>query len=155
MMPIHNLKARTLTDYNKDLGLEIKVRAKYEIYIRTGLMGWICLLPALPSARRFGGPHPGLAEPSRAISVDFTDMWIRPRMTRHGFASHIIFTECPGTSFPWLFWAGTFPLLPARWGSRLPWGRAQPPLGQSQPTLRGQPRLIRPQLFEDSAVTLL
>lgn len=34
MMPIHNLKARTLTDYNKDLGLEIKVRAKYEIWIR-------------------------------------------------------------------------------------------------------------------------
>lgn len=50
MMPIHNLKARTLTDYNKDLGLEIKVRAKYEIYIRMGLMGCICLLPAHPSA---------------------------------------------------------------------------------------------------------
>lgn len=139
MMPIHNLKARTLTDYNKDLGLEIKVRAKYEIYIRTGLMGWVGLLPALPSARRFGGPHPGFAEPSRAISVDFTDMRIRPRMTRHGFASHIIFTECPGTSFPWLFWAGTFPSLPAGGeagcrGAELGphWGRASPPSGGSQ-----------------------
>lgn len=38
MMPIHNLKARTLTDYNKDLGLEIKVRTKYEARIRTALM---------------------------------------------------------------------------------------------------------------------
>lgn len=76
-MPIQNLKARTLTDYNKDLGLEIKVRAKYEIYIRTGLMGGICSALALPSSRRRGGPHPEFAEPSAKSVVDFTAIWIR------------------------------------------------------------------------------
>lgn len=97
-MPIQNLKARTLTDYNKDLGLEIKVRAKYEIYIRTGLMGGICSVLALPSSLLCGGPHPEFAEASGKSVVDFTDTWIRPRITRHGFALQTVFMKCPGPS---------------------------------------------------------
>lgn len=139
MMPIHNLKARTLTDYNKDLGLEIKVRAKYEIYIRTGLMGCICLLPVLPLALRFGGPHPEFAEPSRRISIDFSDIWIRPRITRHGFALQLIVTKHPGASFRRLFLARTLaPLTAGSWSK--PRGRALPPRTLSQPVLQGLPR---------------
>lgn len=113
MMPIHNLKARTLTDYNKDLGLEIKVRAKYEIYIRTRLVGYVCLLPALPSALRLGRPHPEFAEPSRKISIDITAIWIKPRITRHGFALQITFMKCPGRSFHCWFSVGPRATFPA------------------------------------------
>lgn len=160
MMPIHNLKARTLTDYNKDLGLEIKVRAKYEIYIRTGLMGCVCLLPGLPSALCFGRPHPEFAEPSRKISIDIPAIWIRPRITRHGFALQITFMECPGRSFPCSILVGWEPRSQAAGGAG---GGAHPAvtaLGQA-PTAhppgprQRQPTLIRMKLFKESIVNVL
>lgn len=160
MMPIHNLKARTLTDYNKDLGLEIKVRAKYEIYIRTGLMGYVCLLPALPSALRFGRPHPEFAAPSRKISIDISAIWIRPRITRHGLALQIILVKCPGRSFHCLLLVGRELCSQAVGGAD---GGAHPAgtaLGQALtahppgPSER-QPTLIRIKLFKDSIVNVL
>lgn len=63
-----------------------------------GLMGCVCLLPALPSALHFGRPHPEFAEPSRKISIDITAIWSRPRITRQGFALQIAFLKCPGRS---------------------------------------------------------
>lgn len=140
MMPIHNLKARTLTDYNKDLGLRIKVRAKYEIYIRTGLMGYVCLLPALPSALWFGMPHPEFAAPSRKISIDISAIWIRPRITRHGLALQIILVKCPGRSFHCLLLVGPRAVFPgsqrSRW--RSPSHGHCPGPGSHSPSSRAQ-----------------
>lgn len=153
MMPIHNLKARTLTDYNKDLGLEIKVRAKYEIYIRTGLMGYVCSLPALPSALCFGRPHPESAEPSRTVSIDITAIWIRPRITRHGFALQITFMKCPGRSCRCSISAGREPRSRAAGGAG---GGAHPAVTAHPPGPRQrQPTLIRIKLFKDSIVNVL
>lgn len=61
MMPIHNLKARSLTDYNKDLGLGIKVGAKYRAHIRAGLTTYLLI------ALGYRGPHPAFAKTNRNI----------------------------------------------------------------------------------------
>lgn len=158
MMPIHNLKARTLTDYNKDLGLEIKVRAKYEIYIRTGLMGYVCLLPALPSALCFGRPHPEFAEPSRKISIDITAIWIRPRITRHGFALQITFMKSPGRSFPCSILVGREPRSQAAGGAgahAMVTALGQAPTAHPPGPRQRQPTLTRIKLFKESIVNVL
>lgn len=92
MMPIHNLKARTLTDYNKDLGLEIKVRTKYEARIRTALMWFIFWL-------LFSTPSQNLPKPTAAFSLISPTFRPGPDCHWGTLCLQSSFSRCPSTSF--------------------------------------------------------
>lgn len=90
MMPIHNLKARSLTDYNKDLGLGIKVGAKYGAHIRAGLTQCTCLLHWV-----IEDPIRHLPNPTGIFSSFIYDL-VRPGPAlRHSFALQTRVTRCP------------------------------------------------------------